>query len=372
MKCGIDVYSSLAERIDSGARIGLLSHQAAISADGRTSAQVLRQLLGPRLVALFGPEHGFFGQAGPGVKTSFRRHPDWKIPVYSLYGSVRRPTPAMLRKIDTLIVDFSDLGVRCYTYFGTLLYALQACAEAGVRVIVLDRPIPAYPVDGPMLEPGLESFVAPAAVPMVYAMTPGESALWLDGAVGIGAELEVVKMKGWRRDRYPASDFIPPSPGIKSTESAAVYAATVFTEALPAVDCGRDGALAFRLLGAPWMNGIDVCAALDRLRHPGVSFSPHRYTPGGGRYAGQELHGIRISVTDIGKFKPVGTSISILSVLGALYGKSRLWEAEGSRPEWFDKLYGNRQTRQELMDGVAPDAICRGWSRVKFTPKRLY
>ncbi len=372
MKCGIDVIGGRLDRLNIGMRVGLLSHQAALSARGCTTAQMLHELLGARLVALFGPEHGFFGQTGPGVKTGFRRHPDWKKPVYSLYGSVRRPTPVMLRKIDTLMVDFSDLGVRCYTYFGTLQLTLQACAKAGVNVIILDRPIPGYPADGPMLEPGMESFVAPSAVPMVYAMTPGESALWLNRNENIGVDLSVVKMSGWKRQRYPAGDFIPPSPGIKSEQSAIAYAATVFTEALPAVDCGRDGALAFRIFGAPWMNGIEVSSALNSERLPGVAFAPHRYTPGAGRYAGMELHGVRLSIADSTKFRPAATSISILSMLAALYGKGVLWEAEGTRPEWFDKLYGNRKTRAELMDSMSPGAIVRSWNLKKYKPIRLY
>lgn len=372
MKCAIDRFERIKEGLPLGERVGLLSHQAALAADGRTVAQVLREVLGKRLCALFGPEHGFFGQAGPGVKTSFRRHPDWKIPVYSLYGSVRRPTPAMLKKIDTLLVDFSDLAVRCYTYFGTLRLALEACAKAGVNVIVLDRPVPAYPVDGPMLELGLESFVAPAAVPMVYAMTPAESATWLNEHENIGAELTTVKIPSWDRIVYPAADFIPPSPGIKSRESALAYGATVFTEALAAIDCGRTGAMAFRLLGAPWMDGIETSAALNALSCAGVRFSAHRYTPEGGVYAGKELHGVRLSVVDETRFRPISVSICILSVLAELYGKARVWEGEGTRLEWFDKLYGNRRTRQELMDGVSAKAICREWKKCDFTPVRFY
>jgi len=184
-----------------GQRVGLLSHQAALDADGATSAQRLHRELGAKLVALFGPEHGFMGQTGAGVATHTRRHPDWGIPVYSLYGDCRKPTPAMLRGVDVVVCDLQDLGARCYTYLATLRNMLEAAAENGVPVIVTDRSIPLPRiVDGPMLEPEHLSFVGPAEMPMATGMTPAESAQWLKQALNFKVDLQVVPMRGWARE----------------------------------------------------------------------------------------------------------------------------------------------------------------------------
>ena len=177
---GIDVLLAQHRTCLRGRRVALLSHQAALCRDGATSAQRLHAELGKGLVALFGPEHGFLGQAGAGVATHTRHHPDWKIPVYSLYGACRKPTPAMLRNVDVVVCDLQDLGARCYTYLATLRNMLEAAAENDLQVIVTDRPIPLPKiVDGPMLEPAHVSFVGPAEMPMATGMTQAESAQWL-------------------------------------------------------------------------------------------------------------------------------------------------------------------------------------------------
>lgn len=351
-----------------GKRIGLLSHQAALTADGATSAERLHRDLGNRLAALFGPEHGFLGQAAPGETTHTRRHPDWGIPVYALYGETRSPTPAMLAGLDAVVCDLQDLGVRCYTYLATLLNMLTACAEAGVEVIVTDRPIPLpQTVDGPMLEPDFASFVAPCPVPLVYGMTPAESARWMRDALGLDVTLTTVPMAEWhRRDAAwdgSRPDFMPPSPGIRSWESAITYAATVFCEALPGIDCGRGTNLAFRILGAPWLKAETCCGVLTRRRCPGVTFHPHRYAAGPGPQAGRELDGIRLAVTDPSRFRPAETSLTLLSVFAEVYGKHRVWRHKGVRPAWFDKLYGTDRVRTGLLADTPAATLAAGWKR---------
>lgn len=354
MQVGIEKLKTTASRVLKNRRVGLLSHQAALLSDGATSAECLHQLRGVKLVALYGPEHGFFGQAAAGEQTASRTHPDWKIPVYSLYGAFRKPTREMLADIDVMICDLQDIGVRCYTYLATLRHMLEACAEAAVEVMVTDRPIPLpQVVDGPMLDGRFESFVAPCPLPMVYGMTPAEAAQWMVKKYALKVRLTVVPMDGWTRAdaRWDGSrpEWVPPSPGIKTWESAMTYSATVFSEALPGIDCGRGTNLAFRVLGAPWFRAGLLCQALNAQKPAGVRFHPYRYVAGVAPYQGRELEGIRLSVTAPAVFKPVKTSVLILETLASLYGLKRVWQQAGARPEWFDKLYGTDATRHALM-----------------------
>ena len=367
MKAGIDVLRE--RRFDAlrGKRIGLLSHQAALTADGSTSAQLLRRALGGRLAALYGPEHGFFGQAGAGEHTYTRPHPDWGIPVYSLYGECRKPAPEMLSGVDAVVCDLQDLGVRCYTYLATLRNMLEACAAADVEVIVADRPIPLpFAVDGPMTEPRFESFVAPCPVPLVYGMTPAESARWMKGALGLKIRLSTVPMAAWRRadaawdGSRPA--FMPPSPGIKTWESAMTYAATVFSEALPGIDCGRGTNLAFRVLGAPWLRAEPFCDLLARKRPAGVTFHPCRYVAGAGSCAGRELDGVRLTVTDPARFRPAEVSLTLLRAFGEAYGTARVWRHKGVRPAWLDKLYGTGRVRAFLKTDAPLEPLFSEWA----------
>jgi uncharacterized protein YbbC (DUF1343 family) len=362
---GIDVLLAHHRAWLRGRRVGLLSHQAAVCGTGATSAQRLHEELGAGLVALFGPEHGFLGQAGAGVATHTRRHPDWKIPVYSLYGACRKPTPAMLRRVEVVVCDLQDLGARCYTYLATLRNMLEAAAACGARVIVTDRPIPLPRiVDGPMLEPAHQSFVGPAGMPMATGMTPAESAQWLKQALGLAVDLRVVPMRGWVREGRRGAgwpEFVPPSPGIRTWESGMTYLATVFSEALPGIDVGRGTGLAFRTLGAPWLRAEPFCGRMNACGLDGVRFHPHRYVAGVPPYAGRELDGVRITVTDPARFRPVTTSVHVLHTLSKMHGAARVWRHAGVRRGWFDQLYGTATVGQALRQGAPPDEITAAW-----------
>ena len=368
MKTGIDVLREQAFGALKRKRVALLSHQSALAADGATSAQLLHRALGKRLVALFGPEHGFLGQAGAGEHTYTQRHPDWGIPVYSLYGECRKPAPEMLADVDAVVCDLQDLGVRCYTYLATLRNMLEACAEADVEVIVADRPIPLPDVvDGPMTDPRFASFVAPCALPLVYGMTPAETARWMKAALNLKVRLSTVPMAGWRRadaawdGTRPA--FMPPSPGIKTWECAMTYAATVFSEALPGIDCGRGTNLAFRVLGAPWLRAEPLCDLLARQQPAGVTFHPYRYVSPSGLYAGKELDALRLTVTDPARFRPAETSLLLLRAFAEAHGAARVWRHKGVRPEWFDKLYANDRDRAYVKTGGPLAPLFADWSR---------
>lgn len=301
-----------------------------------------------RIKALFSAEHGFFSTAAAGVKTQSTWHPFWNKPIHSLYGEYRKPSPQMLEGITRMVIDLQDLGVRCYTYLATIKNVLEACAEKGIPVTVLDRPIPMGGfLDGPMRKPEFASFVAPVNVPLCHGMTPGEEAVWIKNAEGLELDLEVIKMRDWNhRDNQPWQNFVPPSPSIRSWDSAVTYPMTVFTEAYPAIDCDRDGSMAFRVIGAPWLDSRKLAKALGPgLETCGVQMRPYRYAPKGGPYKGLTLNGILLTVPRASAYYPITAGVMIFSVMAQLYPRQI---SIGARPEWLDKLFGTTEVRETL------------------------
>jgi len=335
MKVGIEQWL---ERANPALKVGLLSHQAALLSTGETSAEALRRVFGENLVALFGPEHGFFGAAAAGERTPTLRHPAWGIPVHSLYGECRKPTPDMLRGLDLLVVDLQDLGVRCYTYLATLKLALEACAELGLPCLVCDRPLPLYGLeDGPIAEPEHFSFVAPCALPFVHGKTHTEVAAWL-GLPHEAAPVQSALPGPQRPDGAP--EFLPPSPAIRSWTTAQLYPTLVFAEALPQLDIARNTPYAFRTLSAPWIDGAELTDALHG-RLPGLrafDFSQ----PGG-------VGGIRLHLADFATYRPWKAAMTLLRTLRALYGDDRLFGHPDARPAWMTKLCGTRAWEADLL-----------------------
>lgn len=348
-------YNALQRRLaEGGETFGLLTMQAT-STTGR-----LKKYFPDRLRALYSAEHGFFGDVAPGVRTDSAWHPFWNCPIHSLYGEHRKPTAEMLEGIDVMVIDLCDIGVRCYTYLATLKNTLEACAQAGISVIVLDRPLPLGGVlDGPMRKPEFSSFVAPINVPLCHAMTPGECALWIKRSEGLDVSLEVMKLLDWSHEsREPWPNFVPPSPAIRSWDSALMYPMTVFTEAYPAVDCDRGGALSFRIIGAPWMNQNALIGDLKPgLLSCGVEMRPYRYVPVDGKYRGVALDGILFSVGNPSAFYPVTAGVLILTALMQRHGEKVL---SGGRDEWFDKLNGSTQVRDAFAAGDL-SAMFQSW-----------
>jgi uncharacterized protein YbbC (DUF1343 family) len=271
----------------------------------------------------------------------------------------------MLNGVDVIVFDIQDIATRCYTYVSTLRLVLEAAAENGKPVIVADRPIPLpNAVDGPLLNPGFTSFVGAIPSPVAYGMTPGETASWLRDKLRLDVNLRVARIANYVRQ--PGRDaawppWMPPSPAIVSWESARCFPVTVFFEALPSVDHGRKTNLPFQVFGAPWIRPEPMAETLNDLRLPGVLFHPHRYDCRPREADPMILNGVRITVTDPLTFRPVETAVWILASLQDRYGKRRLWQDHGTRPEFFDKLFGTDTVRTALLDGTSPTAIIRQW-----------
>jgi len=348
-------------------RVGLVSHLAAVDSDGCTTAERLHLDPAVRLVALFGPEHGFFGTAGAGESCATRIHPDLRIPIHSLYGKTRKPTRSMLKNVDALVIDLSDIAVRAYTYVATLRNVLEVASDLHKEVIVADRPVPMpNTVDGPVALDPYVSFVSTEGLPLAYGMTPGETALWLKRTVGLSLELRVSAMTGYIRHSGSAavlSPWIPPSPAIVSLESAKCYPATVLFEAIESVDHGRRTNFPFQVFGSSAMDGARIARALSKINLPGVTVHAHRYLVRSSAKHPTPVHGVRITVVDADRFKPARTAVSIIYTLQSLYGISCLWAPKQTRPDFFDLLCGTGEVRRALLDGAKPATIAASWQR---------
>ena len=348
-------YDELIKRLSrTDEPFGLLTMQAT------STTSRLMKVFPNRLKALYAAEHGFFGTTAAGELTQGSYHPFFNLPIHSLYGEFRKPTPEMLSSVKRMVIDLCDIGVRCYSYLATLKYTLEACAENGVPVTVLDREVPMGDVvDGPMRENAFAGFVAPINVPFCHGMTPGECALWIRANEKLDLDLDVVPLKDWNHRKHePWPNFIPPSPEIRSWDSAVAYPMTVFTEAYPSLDCDRDGPLAYRVLGAPWLDsrglmeelrvGLDTC---------GVEMRPYRYMPHGGRYSCFNLNGIMFSVSRPYGYNPVTAGVLVLSALVTRSGDK---VSAGSRPEILDRLMGTAKVRRAVESGEL-GALFQGW-----------
>ena len=324
---------------------GLLTMQAT-STTGRLMAAFPN-----RLKCLFSAEHGFFGASSAGEKTASSWHPYWNRPIHSLYGEHRHPTDEMLDGIGCIVIDLCDIGVRCYTYLATIKNVMETCSKKGIAVVVLDRPIPLGGVlDGPMRKAAYSSFVAPLNIPLCHGMTSGECAMWIKNSEGLDLDLTVIKMLDWNHTmRAPWPNFIPPSPAIRSWDSAVFYPMLVFTEAYPAIDCDRNGTLAFRVIGAPWLDQKGLIADLTPgLSSCGVGLRPYRYSPQAGHYKGQNLNGILFTLSNADAFYPVTAGMLVYTALIQHHGSKM---AFGANNDWFDKLFGSTEIRDTLHNG---------------------
>ena len=342
MVLGIDNLQAIQFEPLRGKRIGLLSHDVAVSALHRTTADILHDSV--NLVAMFGPEHGFAATAPAGEETETYEHPEWHIPVHSLYGKTREPTPEMLDGIDCMVCDLQDLGVRCYTYLATLRNMMRVCARAGVPMLVLDRPVPLPTcVDGSEREDSVDSFVAPAPVPFVYGMTLAEAARWMKRNMIPGVELETIPMTVACRDEISFEallHFVRPSPAICTVEAAIIYPMTVLSEFLPVLDCSRGKELSFQVFGAPWLDPVEFLPFLSDEDFPGIAFSRCAFPAGNKMYEGLDIDGIRITVANRGAFRPFSSAMKLLTLIFREYRPERTWLHPSTRQQWFNALYG--------------------------------
>ena len=328
-----------------GKRVGLITNAAAISSSGEPGYRVL-QRRGIDLKFLMAPEHGFSLDSEAGKKVG-NSSIAGKLKVYSLYGASRKPDVALLNRIDVLVFDLQDAGVRCYTYISTMKLAMEACRDAGITFMVLDRPNPVSPIPagGFMLEPSFESFVGAAEIPFLHGMTTGEIAVWLQKRLYPKLSLKVVQMQGYSHgkfaDELPGFRFRPPSPNIRDFETLLLYPATVMLEATP-VSEGRGTDAPFRTFGAPFIDARRLKHEIDRYHLPGLDLQEVAFTPGSSKFAGTECHGLLLTVTDRRRFDPFRSATAILLSLQKLYPEKI---GLNSNATFFDQLAGTSEYR---------------------------
>lgn len=345
---GLDALLALPHLPCPGARVGFLGHHASVDRAGVHALERLRARDEWQLKSLFSPEHGFFGKAGAGERVQNQQHPQWQLPVFSLYGENRSPLPLWLEGLDLLVIDLQDLGVRCYTYASTLLLMLRACAKAALPVWVLDRPTPlAGIIDGPGLDPALESFVGMIDLPLVFGRGQGDLAAWLHGHDSECRKLDLRIFRDSEPVAFPP--WIPPSPGIVSRESSRLYPVTVWSEAIADVQVDRGGTGSFQMWCMPDFP--------DKLIKTPPAFEGMTARP----VHDQKWPGLRFQISDPAAYRPVENALRLLCALRDALGSERLFAGEGTRPDFFDQLMGNRTPREQIMAGLDADAICAAW-----------
>lgn len=339
-----------------GKKVGLVTNQTAINHELKTAAELFKEANEFTLVALFAPEHGFYGNAYADEKC---HHIAGKIPIYSLHGNTRRPTEKMLKGIDILVCDIQEIGCRSYTFASTLFYVMEEAAKRNIPVIVLDRPNPmgGVVVDGPMMQDELRSFVGYVNVPYCHGMTIGELARLFNEEYKVGCTLKVIPMEGWKRTMsFEESElnWIPTSPYIPEPDTPFFYAATGVLGMLELVNIGIGYTMPFKLVGAPWIDGEQFALKLNEQNLPGVKFVPFSFRPFYGRYKGKDCQGVKIMVTSPTLYKPVATQFLLIGMLKTLYPKqvsARLAALSASKKKSICQVLGN----SEMLDLILRD-----------------
>jgi uncharacterized protein YbbC (DUF1343 family) len=345
-----------------GKRIGLVAHASSVTAAGRHAIDVLRSK-GVDVRRLFGPEHGLRGTAAAGEKVASGTDDASGLPVVSLYGERTKPRAEDLAGLDALVVDLQDAGVRFYTYASTMLLCLEAAAEAGIEIVLLDRPNPlgGSRVAGPTRDSAEalpSSLVNMAPGPLVHALTLGEMARYVNARKARPARLTVVPMTGWKRSMTWADTgrpWVAPSPNLRTAEAALVYPGTCLLEATNVTE-GRGTEAPFLLFGAPWLRTEALAAA---VKPPGLRLEPATFVPAASpaalqpKHLGESCRGFRVRVEEAAAVRPYAFGIALLAALRSTQPALK-WVRDGA---WLDTLLGTRRVRRALERGESVDAV---------------
>jgi len=366
---GLDVLARQQFAPLAGRHVGLITNHTGLSLQGRRNVDLM-VAAGVSVQALFSPEHGIGGvedkrEIGNSVDAAT------KLPIYSLHaGEQHRMTPEMVKGIDTLVYDIQDVGARFYTYSCTMIYALEDSARLRIPFYVLDRPNPitGEHVEGPVIDPDLQSYVGCAAVPIRHGMTFGELAQFVNGERKLGADLHVVKMEGWKRGEWWDETNLPwvdPSPNMNSLTAATLYTGTCLLEQTREFSVGRGTKAAYEQVGADWLDGARLAEFLNGRGLPGVHAYPVRLHPAFSHYQDRNISGVRFLVIDRNAFDAVRLGLEIIYALQELYpGKVDI--------DINRRLIGSRSVIAALTAGVDPAKIEKDYSPglKKFMEKR--
>ena len=363
---GIDVLVASKFAALKGRRVGLITNHTGRSRGGATTIDLLYKAPGVTLARLFSPEHGIRGILDTTVPSSVDEQTD--LTIHSLYGATRRPTGDMLRGLDTLVLDLQDIGARFYTYMTTMAYVMEEAAKRNIRVVILDRPNPinGFAIEGPGLDEDERGFTGYVSMPIRHGMTIGELATLFNGERKIGADLQVIAMRGWQRAQWFDQTQLPwinPSPNMRNLHQAALYPGIGAFEGTN-LSVGRGTDTPFEQIGAPWIDGPALAAALNARRLPGVSFYPVTFTPSSSKFANETCQGVFMLVLDRAALTPVRVGVELASAL---------WKQHGEAFE-IDKaarLFGSKAGLARIKAGDDPARIAASWAAAEAGWRRV-
>ena len=363
VKPGIEVLRDREFRGLVGKRVGLVTNPSGVDRYLESTVDILFKAPGVELVALYGPEHGVRGDVYAGDKVSDTKDEATGLPVYSLYGSTRKPTPEMLEGIDIMVYDIQDVGARSYTFISTLGLVMEACAAKGIEVMVLDRPNPlgGNKIEGCYVEQPFNSFVSQYKIPYIYGLTVGELAHMINeegmnrGQNGkqdpVRCELTVVPMEGWERDMLYEDTGLPwvlPSPNIPFKDTPLYYCASgICGELYGFMDIGIGYTLPFQVFGATWLDPDKLKARLESYRLPGISFRTIWYKPIAGSRKGELVKGLQYFFTDYEEARVTETQFYVMQAVAELYPDKKAFEVITGYG-LFDKVCGTDYVRKEF------------------------
>jgi uncharacterized protein YbbC (DUF1343 family) len=353
-----------------GKRVGLVANPASIDEDFVHVTERIGRDDGATLAALFGPQHGYHADLQDNmIETPHAEDRTRRVPVFSLYSDTREPSREMLDGLDVLVIDLQDVGTRVYTFAYTMANCLKAAGRAGLPVIVCDRPNPigGTQVEGPVLERGLESFVGMFETPLRHGMTIGELARLFNDRFRLGASLEVMPMKGWRREMYWDATSLPwviPSPNMPTLDTAIVFPGQVLFEGTQLSE-GRGTTRPFELVGAPWIDPERFARTVNAYALPGVHFRPAAFQPTFHKCAGETCGGVQVHVIDRQRFQPVLASTVLLRQFRAADPARFAWRDPPYEYEHeklpIDVLAGTRTFREGIEAGADPRQLAASW-----------
>ena len=360
---GIDVLATRNFDVLRGKRVGLVTNQTGVTRDGRATIDVLRAARNVKLVALFAPEHGVRGDVSAGATVKTYRDRASGLPVYSLYGGTRRPTPQMLRGVDVLVFDIQDIGSRSYTFISTMGECMKSCVASKIPYVILDRPNPV----GPRSEGRLaqkSSFVSPYPIPYRHGLTMGELARWLNARRGNSCKLTVVPMTGYRRDMTwhdTGLNWVPTSPNIPRADSPFFYAATGILGELPGLSIGIGTARPFELAGAPGLDANALVRELNQRDIAGWDFKAVSWTPSKGRYAGKKCDGVQLFVADPARADSTRINFELWAATRKVAPRINFF-ANASKNQLFDLVCGTPAMRALMQKNTGINRLLQAWN----------
>lgn len=370
MRLGVEVLLEKRRDLLKDKKVGLIVNPSSIDHSlNHTASLFLENSIDVK--CLFSPEHGISADLQDQVECGDTRDPITRLPVFSLYGETRVPTQEMCEEIDVFAFDIQDVGTRVYTYIYTMAHCMMAAAKYDKDFVVLDRPNPINGVDveGNVLEENFSSFVGLYPIPMRHGMTTGELARLFNEEFGIGCNLEVIEMEGWKREMWFDETGLPwvsPSPNMATLDTATVYPGTVLVEGINLSE-GRGTTHPFEMAGAPWVDPACLVESLEEDKLPGVKFRPLYFRPTFGKYKDEICGGIQIHVIDRERFRPFKSGICVIRTVYDLWTAdfgflSPPYEYEYEKSP-FDILCGTSMIRRAFKDDLPIEKIEKKWQK---------